>query len=78
MADLAVTDLTVEYDSGGYPIRPLNRLCVTATDGELVVLLGPSGCGKTTLAVLPRRAAHADRGEHPAGRHGVVELGPRS
>ena len=49
MSDLVVTDLTVEFDSGGYPIRPLNRLSISADDGELVVLLGPSGCGKTTL-----------------------------
>jgi len=49
MSDLVVSDLTVEYDSGGYPIRPLNQLSMRAADGELVVLLGPSGCGKTTL-----------------------------
>jgi putative ABC transport system ATP-binding protein len=49
MSDLVVSDLTVEYDSGGYPIRPLNRLSIGAVDGELLVLLGPSGCGKTTL-----------------------------
>jgi putative ABC transport system ATP-binding protein len=49
MSELVVSDLTVEYDSGGYPIRPLNHLSIRAEDGELVVLLGPSGCGKTTL-----------------------------
>jgi putative ABC transport system ATP-binding protein len=49
MPDLVVTDLTVEYSSGGYAVRPLNQRSVTATDGQLVVLLGPSGCGKTTL-----------------------------
>ena len=41
--------LTVEFESGGYLIRPLNQLSFGAEDGELVVLLGPSGCGKTTL-----------------------------
>ena len=46
---LVVEDLTVAFDSGGYLIKPLDRLCFTAGDGELVVLLGPSGCGKTTL-----------------------------
>jgi len=49
MAVLEVGDLTVEYDSGGYMVRPLDHLCFGAEDGELVVLLGPSGCGKTTL-----------------------------
>jgi putative ABC transport system ATP-binding protein len=47
--DLRVEDLVVEFDSGGYLIRPLDNLSFTARDGELVVLLGPSGCGKTTL-----------------------------
>jgi putative ABC transport system ATP-binding protein len=46
---LRVKDLTVEYSSGGYKIRPLNGLSFDTEDGELVVLLGPSGCGKTTL-----------------------------
>ncbi len=46
---LVVDDLTVTFDSGGYVIKPLDGLSLTAEDGELVVLLGPSGCGKTTL-----------------------------
>ena len=49
MGTLEVRDLTVEFDSGGYRVRPLDRLSIDAQDGELVVLLGPSGCGKTTL-----------------------------
>ncbi|HXW36085.1 MAG TPA: ATP-binding cassette domain-containing protein [Acidimicrobiales bacterium] len=49
MAHLEVRGLTVEFDSGGYTVRPLDELSFDAEDGELVVLLGPSGCGKTTL-----------------------------
>ncbi len=49
MAELEVRDLVVEFDSGGYPVRPLDNLSFDADDGELVVVLGPSGCGKTTL-----------------------------
>ncbi|MCU1452763.1 MAG: glutamine transporter ATP-binding protein [Acidimicrobiales bacterium] len=49
MTMLEVRDLTVEFNSGGYVVRPLDGLDVDAEDGELVVLLGPSGCGKTTL-----------------------------
>jgi putative ABC transport system ATP-binding protein len=49
MAELEVRNLTVEFDSGGYTVRPLDKLCLDAEDGELVVVLGPSGCGKTTL-----------------------------
>ena len=49
VADLEVRDLTVEFTSGDYVIRPLSGLSLDAYDGELVVVLGPSGCGKTTL-----------------------------
>src|SRR5712692_6429570 len=46
---LAIRNLTVEFSSGGYKIRPLNSFSCDCDDGQLVVLLGPSGCGKTTL-----------------------------
>ena len=49
MAELEVRDLTVEFTSGDYVVRPLSGLSFDAEDGELVVVLGPSGCGKTTL-----------------------------
>ncbi len=49
MASLTAKDLTMEFSSGGYRVRPLHDFSFTADDGELVVLLGPSGCGKTTL-----------------------------
>lgn len=47
--DLRVRDLTVEYVSGGYVVRPIDGLDLEASSGELVLLLGASGCGKTTL-----------------------------
>lgn len=49
MSELEVRELTVEFDSGGYRVRPLDDLSFDAEDGELVAFLGPSGCGKTTL-----------------------------
>ncbi|HEY4346055.1 MAG TPA: ATP-binding cassette domain-containing protein [Gaiellaceae bacterium] len=49
MPELEVRELTVEFSSGGYVVRPLAGLSFDAEDGELVVVLGPSGCGKTTL-----------------------------
>ncbi len=47
--DLKITDLTVEYTSGDYAVRPLDRFNAHVHSGELVLLLGASGCGKTTL-----------------------------
>ena len=49
MPVLLLTDLTLEYESGGYVVRPIDRLNLEVGDGELVLLVGASGCGKTTL-----------------------------
>ncbi len=49
MATVTIRDLTIEYSSGGYAIRPIDGLDLDIGDGELVLLLGASGCGKTTL-----------------------------
>jgi putative ABC transport system ATP-binding protein len=46
---LEVTDLTVEYSSGGYKVRPLSDFTLRVDKGELTVLLGASGSGKSTL-----------------------------
>ena len=44
-----VRDLVIEYDTSGYVVRPIDHFDLSASAGELVVLLGPSGCGKTSL-----------------------------
>jgi putative ABC transport system ATP-binding protein len=49
MADVRVRDVTVEFVSGGYLLRPLDGFSMDAASGQLVALLGPSGSGKTTL-----------------------------
>jgi putative ABC transport system ATP-binding protein len=49
MPDLVISDLTIEYSSGGYAARPIDRLDLDAHAGALTLLLGPSGCGKTSL-----------------------------
>ena len=49
MSDLTIRDLTIEYSSGGYAVRPIDGMNLEVGDGELVLLLGASGCGKTTL-----------------------------
>jgi putative ABC transport system ATP-binding protein len=49
MSGIRVQELTVEFASGGYLLRPLDRFSMAADSGDLVALLGPSGSGKTTL-----------------------------
>jgi putative ABC transport system ATP-binding protein len=76
MAELEVRDLTAEFDSGGYVVRPLDHLSFDADDGELVVVLGPSGCGKTTLLsslaglLTPTSGSVTFRGDHVVGLTG--------
>jgi putative ABC transport system ATP-binding protein len=76
MADLEVRDLTVEFQSEGYTVRPLNGLSFDAEDGELVVVLGPSGCGKTTMLsclaglLTPTSGSIKFRGQEVSGLSG--------
>jgi putative ABC transport system ATP-binding protein len=49
MPDLQVRDLTMEFSSGGYKVRPIDSFDLDVVSGDLVLLLGASGCGKTTL-----------------------------
>jgi putative ABC transport system ATP-binding protein len=49
MSLLEIEQLTVEYSSGGYNIRPLDGFSLTMEPGQLGILLGASGCGKSTL-----------------------------
>ncbi len=49
MPNIQVRDLTMEYSSGGYVVRPFDHFNVDFATGDLALLLGASGCGKTTL-----------------------------
>jgi putative ABC transport system ATP-binding protein len=49
MPDLHIADLTIEYVSGEFAVRPVESLSFGAKAGSLALLLGPSGCGKTSL-----------------------------
>ncbi len=49
MSQVEIRDLTIEYSSGGYAVRPIDHFDLSLDSGELALLLGASGCGKTTL-----------------------------
>jgi len=76
VVELAVNELTVEYQSGDYVIRPLDRLNMQVDKGSLALLLGPSGCGKTTLLsclagiLSPTRGSIVFRGEEVSALEG--------
>ncbi len=55
MPELRLTDLTMEFSSGGYKVRPIDSMDLEVHTGELVLLLGASGCGKTTLLSMMAR-----------------------
>ena len=55
MPELRLTDLTMEFASGGYKVRPIDSMDLEVHTGELVLLLGASGCGKTTLLSMMAR-----------------------
>ena len=47
--DVRIRNLTIEYSSGGYAVRPVDDRDLDLESGDLVLFLGASGCGKTTL-----------------------------
>jgi putative ABC transport system ATP-binding protein len=74
MTDLKITDLTVEYARGDYIVRPIDLLNLSASTGELVLLLGPSGCGKTTLLSCLAGILSPQSGSIHVGETSVTEL----
>jgi len=75
MTNLTVRDLTMEYSSGGYKVRPIDSLDLDICTGELVLLLGASGCGKTTLLSMLARLLTPTRGTIHFGDTDVTALG---
>jgi putative ABC transport system ATP-binding protein len=77
-ADLVISDLVVEYSSGGYAVRPIDGLDATVKSGELVLLLGASGCGKTTLLSALAAILTPTSGAIRLGDLDVTKLGGRA
>jgi putative ABC transport system ATP-binding protein len=78
MTLLEVTDLTVEYSSGGYKVRPLSDFALHVDKRELTVLLGASGCGKSTLLSAIAGLLRPLSGSIRVGGVEVVGLGNRA
>jgi putative ABC transport system ATP-binding protein len=74
MTNLVVRDLTMEYSSGGYKVRPIDGLDLEISTGELVLLLGASGCGKTTLLSMLARLLTPTHGTIHFGTTDVTAL----
>jgi putative ABC transport system ATP-binding protein len=74
MAELRISNLTIEYTRSGYVVRPIEDLDARASDGELVLLLGPSGCGKTTLLSCIAGLLTPARGRIHVGERDVTAL----
>jgi putative ABC transport system ATP-binding protein len=71
---VGVRDLTIEYSSGGYAVRPIDGLDLDVASGELVLLLGASGCGKTTLLSALAGILRPQSGSISVGTTEVTEL----
>ncbi len=46
---IAISNLTVEYQSGGASERVISGLSLSLKEGDSLGVIGPNGCGKTTL-----------------------------
>jgi putative ABC transport system ATP-binding protein len=77
MSDIRLQDLSVEYVTGDYRVRPFEALNKVLRSGELVVVIGPSGCGKTTLLSCVAGILRPSAGRIYVGDIEVGKLGPK-
>jgi putative ABC transport system ATP-binding protein len=77
MTLLDVSDLTVEYSSGGYKVRPLNGFSLQMERREIGVVLGASGCGKSTLLSALAGLLKPVSGSIRVDGQEVVDMGPK-
>ncbi|HMC38339.1 MAG TPA: ATP-binding cassette domain-containing protein, partial [Acidimicrobiales bacterium] len=73
---LVVDGLVIEYETGGYPFRPVDGLGFTAPPGTLSLLLGPSGCGKTSVLSALSGILRPKAGSILVGSAAVTSMGP--
>jgi multiple sugar transport system ATP-binding protein len=73
MAEIKIENVTKRFGD----LVAVNKVSLTVTDREFVVLLGPSGCGKTTLLRAIAGLGLADEGRISIGERDVTYLPPR-
>ncbi|HEV2106784.1 MAG TPA: ABC transporter ATP-binding protein [Thermomicrobiales bacterium] len=74
MADIHLESVTKIFDK---KVRAVDRVDLTISDQEFIVLLGPSGCGKTTLMRMIAGLEYPDGGRVLIGGRDVTDLPPR-
>lgn len=76
MAEVAYADASRIF-SGTPPVRAVDGLGLTASDGEFLVLVGPSGSGKSTALRMAAGLEDVDEGEIRIGERTVTDLPPK-
>ncbi|OZM70452.1 sugar ABC transporter ATP-binding protein [Amycolatopsis antarctica] len=76
MADVAYADASRVY-AGSPPVRAVDRLDLTVSDGEFLVLVGPSGSGKSTALRMVAGLEDVDEGAIRIGDREVTDLPPK-
>jgi ABC-type sugar transport system ATPase subunit len=74
MAGVVLHEVTKEFDEG---VVAVDRLSVSANEGEFLILVGPSGCGKTTALRLVAGLEKPTSGTISIGDDVINELSPR-
>src|SRR5262249_32438627 len=69
---IALHEVTVAYAGGRGPA--LDRICLTISPGERIVVTGPSGAGKSTLLALLLRFVEPASGTITVGGTGLAAL----
>ncbi|MEY2963534.1 MAG: transporter ATP-binding protein YxdL [Bacteroidota bacterium] len=70
---IEVKDLHKVYD-GAVPVKAVDGINLTITEGEFTALQGPSGCGKTTLLNMLGGLDHPSSGSIKIGGIEITEL----
>ena len=79
---IRITDLSVEYRTGGATAKALNNLNLTINAGEALGLVGESGAGKTTTALsilnlLPKEVGFITSGDITFKGRSVLKMKER-